>query len=148
MRRDKGDLFFSGPPGDWTEDASCRGLGSSGLMDFFAEERQAWRDCKQICQSCPVKRECLSYGLQTRAVYGVWGGLDQREMRFALGLSAAGDVWTYTRKEVKCPLCQKTTQKARVVAPGITMRACLDCDFNWLRAERGARTTRAGRLPA
>lgn len=140
-RRERGELFFEGPPGDWTLQASCRGLGA-GLLDFFAEEREDWKACKQVCKSCPVKQECLSYALKTRSVYGVWGGLDQRELRHALGLAATGNVWTYAEKEVKCPLCQKPTQRANVPAPGIVRRWCLDCDFGWLRAERGARTTR------
>lgn len=140
MRRDRGDLFESGPPGDWTEDASCRGL--NGLMDFFAEEREDWRAAKQVCQNCPVRRECADYALKTRTVHGVWGGLDQRELRFALGLDAHGMVWTYQQKDVKCPLCKRVAQRAQVIAPGIAQRACLHCDFTWLRAERGARTTK------
>lgn len=26
------------------------------------------------CQRCPLKRECLEYAMDTKQVYGVWGG--------------------------------------------------------------------------
>lgn len=29
---------------------------------------------KDICNGCPVRRECLDYKLATGSDYGVWGG--------------------------------------------------------------------------
>lgn len=43
--------------------------------DFDAGERQA----KAVCAGCPVRAECLAYGLHEP--YGVWGGRTTRERR-------------------------------------------------------------------
>lgn len=140
-RREKAELFKEKAPGTWTEEASCRGLGG-GLLDFFAEEYQTWKMCKAVCERCPVRRECLSYALETRSVYGVWGGCDPRQLRFAMGVDATGSVWSYADRAVKCPYCRKPAPRLNVPAPGIVRRKCEACDFVWLRAERGARSTR------
>ncbi len=38
------------------------------------------REAKKICAGCPVKEQCLEYGL-THVEYGVWGGLTANERR-------------------------------------------------------------------
>jgi WhiB family redox-sensing transcriptional regulator len=36
---------------------------------------------KAVCNSCPVRPECLEWSLATAQDAGVWGGLDEEERR-------------------------------------------------------------------
>ncbi len=45
-----------------------------------AEEMQA----KAICRKCELRRKCLQWALETRELYGVWGGASQAERRVML----------------------------------------------------------------
>ncbi|MGI8881141.1 MAG: WhiB family transcriptional regulator [Jatrophihabitans sp.] len=68
---------------DWQVEAACRGLDSK--MFFHPENergpsrRQREQRAKQVCDDCPVVRECLAWALRTREPYGVWGGLSTHE---------------------------------------------------------------------
>lgn len=35
----------------------------------------------KICQFCPVMSECLEYSIQMQELYGVWGGMPERQRR-------------------------------------------------------------------
>ena len=62
----------------WMQQATCRGLP----LDLFFQDRNsdnrakdltyAERKAKGYCARCPVRRECLEYGIEED--YGVWGG--------------------------------------------------------------------------
>lgn len=41
---------------------------------FFAESPDDVEFAKSLCQSCPIKRECLDGALARREPWGVWGG--------------------------------------------------------------------------
>jgi WhiB family redox-sensing transcriptional regulator len=68
---------------DWQLRGACRGEDSA--LFFHPEgERGSSREArdaaaKQVCQTCPVAKECLQYALATREPYGVWGGLSESE---------------------------------------------------------------------
>ena len=47
---------------------------------FFPDPGQS-EDAKQICKLCAVRRECLAYALDAGEMFGVWGGVDQTELR-------------------------------------------------------------------
>jgi WhiB family redox-sensing transcriptional regulator len=36
-------------------------------------------EAKAVCARCLVRRQCLSFALQTRQAYGIWGGLTEEE---------------------------------------------------------------------
>lgn len=76
------------PPGaqawrwDWQEAARCR--GSDELFFHPQGEREPSRSdresaARQLCLSCPVRRECASHALTMREPYGVWGGLTEAQ---------------------------------------------------------------------
>lgn len=67
----------------WRELAACRPhdpelffpLGPAGQSLEDAERAKA------ICASCPVRRDCLDFALDTSQEYGIWGGLTEDERR-------------------------------------------------------------------
>jgi WhiB family redox-sensing transcriptional regulator len=55
-------------------------------MLFFGPdgERQPGREireakAKAVCESCPVRHECLDYALRNSVRYGIFGGLGEEE---------------------------------------------------------------------
>ncbi len=68
---------------NWQLHAACRGLDSSvffhpaGERGDAHDEREA--KAKRICGDCPVREACLSYAMEAREQYGVWGGLTENE---------------------------------------------------------------------
>ena len=73
----------------WHAEAACRGMGWD---KFFTDNRghaaQFNRGAKAICADCPVVAECAAAGL--REVYGVWGGMSERDRRKAKGWKLQG----------------------------------------------------------
>jgi WhiB family redox-sensing transcriptional regulator len=66
------DALCRGRPTDWffPDDSSGNHNGSLTLTD---------RQAKALCVRCPVRRECLEYGLHDE--YGIWGGTRPSERR-------------------------------------------------------------------
>jgi hypothetical protein len=69
---------------DWVEKAACRGIVRTAPTMYkkawpdetvpypqHGVERERFRDA--YCTRCPVKRECLKFGLDSNS-NGVWGG--------------------------------------------------------------------------
>ncbi|HVE97712.1 MAG TPA: WhiB family transcriptional regulator [Mycobacteriales bacterium] len=65
---------------DWITRASCRSADPDELFVRGAAQNRA----KQVCVGCPVRTECLSDALDSRAEFGVWGGMTERERRALL----------------------------------------------------------------
>jgi len=66
-------------PEEWVEEATCRQVGTE--LFFPPDDKPVPRDfylrAKKVCRQCPVKDDCLDYGLDER--YGVWGMTTPRE---------------------------------------------------------------------
>ncbi|QCX28157.1 WhiB family transcriptional regulator [Nocardioides jishulii] len=41
---------------------------------WFAESPHEVEQAKSLCQTCPVRRQCLEGALERREPWGVWGG--------------------------------------------------------------------------
>ena len=76
------------PPGaqlwrwDWQMAARCRGRDDlffhpHGEREPVRGQREA--AAKEVCASCPVRRECLDHALTSGEPYGVWGGRSEAE---------------------------------------------------------------------
>jgi WhiB family transcriptional regulator, redox-sensing transcriptional regulator len=63
---------------DWWEGAACRG---KGIRYFFPETPDDLAQGRAICETCPVRANCLDYAGQSPSPQGVWGGLTERERR-------------------------------------------------------------------
>jgi WhiB family redox-sensing transcriptional regulator len=50
-------------------------VGGSTAWSYTFDAKRA----RSVCQSCPVKQECLDYALQYFELAGIWGGLDRKE---------------------------------------------------------------------
>jgi hypothetical protein len=48
-------------------------------VDMFPEEGHGVTVAQQLCRQCPVQTTCATYALERGEVWGVWGGLSQRE---------------------------------------------------------------------
>ncbi|MCX6396480.1 MAG: WhiB family transcriptional regulator [Propionibacteriales bacterium] len=59
------------PAGPDEEQLPCR-VNEAEL--FFAESPTDVELAKSLCQSCPVRLECLAGALERREPWGVWGG--------------------------------------------------------------------------
>lgn len=68
--------------GHWTARAAC-GTGRVSPDSLFVEG-SAQREARLVCATCPVRLDCLADALDSRADFGVWGGMTERERRALL----------------------------------------------------------------
>ena len=61
---------------DWVEQGLCRHYYFDA---WFSDARPLIEFAKNICQSCPVRTDCLNYALNTNERHGIWGGLSYLE---------------------------------------------------------------------
>ena len=73
----------------WAAQALC----ASAPPDQLFVQGAAQRQVRNICFGCPVRIECLADALDSRASYGVWGGLTERERRAILRHYPHADNW-------------------------------------------------------
>jgi WhiB family redox-sensing transcriptional regulator len=66
---------------DWRQLANCTSYDDALFYDSYGRDGIAL--AKKICRRCPVARECLTYALEHREPYGIWGGTTPKE-RFAM----------------------------------------------------------------
>jgi WhiB family redox-sensing transcriptional regulator len=68
---------------EWRDLAACNGHNPD--MFFPAGETGPAATqiafAKNVCASCEVSEDCLSYAIETNQVAGVWGGLTEEERR-------------------------------------------------------------------
>jgi Transcription factor WhiB len=48
---------------------------------FFPGRGESAGPARRICESCPVRQQCLSYAISNGIVHGIWGGLAERDRR-------------------------------------------------------------------
>ena len=64
----------------WAAKGSCATSDPDALFVKGAAQNRA----KAVCRSCPVRMECLSFALDNKIQFGVWGGMTERERRALL----------------------------------------------------------------
>ena len=68
---------------EWQYEGKCREADPTLFFHPHGEREPARSDresaAKQVCATCPVRRECLDHALTTGEPYGVWGGLSEAE---------------------------------------------------------------------
>jgi WhiB family redox-sensing transcriptional regulator len=64
----------------WMDKAACKGMDPEIFFPFtVAESRKA----RGVCIGCIVRRECMEYAIDDPYIFGVWGGLTEKERRRA-----------------------------------------------------------------
>lgn len=145
MAKDGGGNF------DWSEDAECAKKINKEKVDlFFSYEYAERHEAKNLCFSCPVRKECLKWALENKEIWGIWGGRDEDEIRRTLSVNVEGAEVRRSRYPI-CPFCSANTSKlvAKIVdKPGggrwTTMRMveCSECGFEW-RSRTSANAVKA-----
>lgn len=70
------ELAFPDEP--WMADAVCPSVDPEL---WYPDKGGSTAVARSICQTCPVKKECLQYALDHDERFGVWGGLSERSRR-------------------------------------------------------------------
>lgn len=79
-----------------TEWGDARCIGQRKL--FYDERPSRVAAAKLICSSCPLKVPCLTFALEHKEAWGVWGETDYRERRI---IAASRGYEPPTREEVE-----------------------------------------------
>ena len=66
------------PPQHVLDHAECKGLDP---RLFFPERGESTREAKAVCDTCPVRSDCLDWAIDTQQKHGIWGGRSERERR-------------------------------------------------------------------
>jgi WhiB family redox-sensing transcriptional regulator len=125
---------------DWQRDALCsRKEHQKNREWFFSKIPRERYDAKNICFSCPVRRQCIQWALEHRQIWGVWGGKDEMEIRRALSVSHNGEE-ARRRRYPNCPYCGARPSKLETSSqdmPGggrwtvAKIVTCTTCHFAW-----------------
>ena len=124
----------------WQKDALCAEPENKEAMEwFFSKEPKEKYAAKNLCFSCPVRKQCLQWALEHRQIWGIWGGKDEVEMRRTLSVSYKGEE-ARRRRFPNCPYCTARPSKletSSIEVPGggrwTTARivTCTVCKFSW-----------------
>lgn len=85
-------------PEPWTVDAACQpekfpagrltADGPRVLLepeDWFQRPHSLrTKAARAVCETCPVRQQCLEYAVRKRIPDGIWGGLTEKELRALL----------------------------------------------------------------
>lgn len=124
----------------WQKDGACAKPENKHLVDaFFSDDRSEQHKAKNLCFTCPVRKDCIKFALETKEIWGVWGGKDEDEIRRTLSVNIDGVEYRRYRYP-QCGYCSARTSKlitkiinlegggrwttARVVE-------CTECGFSW-----------------
>jgi WhiB family redox-sensing transcriptional regulator len=62
----------------WMKRAACRG---TDVDLWFPGQGGPVAEAKAICETCPVREQCLDYALSNNEHWGIWGGMADRARR-------------------------------------------------------------------
>ena len=124
----------------WHEDAECaKPIHIDKVDKFFANKPSQQYEAKKLCEMCPVKKECARWALDTKQIWGIWGGMGPEQIRRTLSVNWEGQEMRHKRFPL-CPICKAKTdrlQSAVIERPDggrwSTMRIvrCNGCQFTW-----------------
>lgn len=98
----------------WAARALCAQSEPDDLFVQGAAQRQA----RSMCFACEVRLECLADALDSRAGFGVWGGLTERERRALLRHYPNVESWERWLREADDELAEelRSRRMPRVLA--------------------------------
>ena len=65
----------------WRDLAACLEVVSADYDPFFSDAKDLQADAIAICETCPVRDDCLTFAVRTGQQYGIWGGQPQQIIR-------------------------------------------------------------------
>lgn len=65
-------------PPEWMQEAVCTQVDADL---WFPDKGGSSRPAKNICRACPVQAECLEHALEAHELFGIWGGVSERDRR-------------------------------------------------------------------
>jgi WhiB family redox-sensing transcriptional regulator len=74
----------------WRDQAACRDVVTADYDPFFADTADLQAEAIAICETCPVRDECLTFAVRTGQQCGIWGGQPQQIIRRLIALERAG----------------------------------------------------------
>ena len=89
---------------DWMADAACRGSDSELFFPTRGDSARELAAARAVCAGCVVADDCLEYALVNRELYGVWGGLSERERRRIRRVRLRAGTLTH-RPTCSCRVC-------------------------------------------
>lgn len=120
----------------WFDEAFCLGEDTDS---FFEKDLQPAL-IQNFCSKCPVRKECLNYGLESQNIFGVWGGVRDGDLQKALGL----DVYCRTTGlDPVCPKCHNKTVHVYAKTRTTNTVVCPECGLTWTSAARMKITMRS-----
>jgi WhiB family redox-sensing transcriptional regulator len=63
---------------NWMQHARCKDVA---VNMFYPTSGAPTGHLRKLCNTCPVRTECLTYALDNGEEYGVWGGTSERQRR-------------------------------------------------------------------
>lgn len=108
---------------DWRDHALCADRRD---LDWEGRSTRGIKACKEICERCPARDECLSEAIREREPWGIWGGLtvaERTDLAVALGvpppahLPPHGTDSRYAKHGCRCSTCRyahKLHERARL----------------------------------
>lgn len=125
---------------DWHDHAECSKPENKKISKFFFSNVPSEKyEARNLCFSCPVRKECLKWALEHKEIWGVWGGKDESEIRRALSVSHTGQE-VRRQRFPNCPYCGARPSKLSVIIADspeggrwTTMKlvTCAECEFTW-----------------
>lgn len=122
----------------WLLDAACAtatwfnpASGEEEPFDYFTTNDIERQLAQAVCFSqCPVRLQCMQLALDKRIIHGIWGGVDEYEIRRALSVNSRGEP-TVRARPPRCPYC-----KNRKLEIGEPVRRkvhvhCPECTLEW-----------------
>lgn len=121
-------------PEPWEYQAACP---KHPKKDWFSTDQYEKYAARAVCRSeCPVRKECIQTALDSKLIHGIWGGVDDYEIRRALSVDAYGDATVRTRLP-RCPFClSRKLDISGVKTGGGYDTHCLneECGLTWKMA--------------
>lgn len=124
----------------WRDEALCSFKKNEYMVEwFFSEEPEEIDAAKNLCFQCPVRKNCIKYALESKEIWGVWGGKDENQIRRTLSVDVNGVEYRRGRYP-QCGYCSARTSKLKtyiVDLPGggrwttARMVECTECGFSW-----------------
>lgn len=125
---------------DWQENSLCAKKEYRHMLDFFFSDKpEEMHAAKNLCFKCPVRKDCVKFALESKEIWGIWGGLDEDSIRRTLSVNVDGMEYRRGRYP-QCPGCFARTKSLKtyiIDLPGggrwttARMVECTDCGFKW-----------------